>query len=1261
MNPGSRYAPDTGSKARGERLTKREADYRQARCMTSDRPLVSVVTVVKDDIKGLEQTIRSLRSQDYTNIEHVVIDGNSENSDGILELCESYGTALALSEGDHGIYDAMNKGISFAQGEYICVLNAGDTYRSDFVRRGQVLLRQSTDPLSLVYGGIAGEPTADEWSDGILVHHLHINHQAFMVPAATYRAVGGYSTLYKVVSDIAWARAALLLGVRALHVGSDMLAFAPGGLSSSAKFRELIKRENAELTKAVFGCLSLGQAQEIYEFRFRPALADAIHLIAETADEPLRASIASALRYLLNAKRLVIKDAAINESFVGLFRLCSLLGVEHSKIWFENSPNTFNTSCITIERFTRLSEEQPDKPCLLHYLEVFNRASETFVYDLIRRNEDHDYAENLILCDKRELGDVRPHPNVVCVPWSAMHPLIREGVYNLIFVIRWKCIISHFALNSEKLLLRLHRYQWGKYRFLHMLHGIDVFLLRDRAKKAYTSLIVDHISQLSNHSFTTPSKFLKARAGLEGIPLSKISVVHNCANKIFYAHRKASDFYQPGKSQRELRILAVGRLIGWKNHARLLEAFAQAKVTLGIAMSLTIVYGNDDTELGPLTKLISALGIEKQVVLTKFVNFQEDPGYFRRYDLFVMGSTYSEDGARRTETFGVATLEAIAAGLPVLISNAGASPEIVEGMPGPHTQVFKHNSVEDFSQKLMAMAVDSLVFSNNQELADRVLDKYSEIRQLELLWRAITKHPSSTVNVLQISSDASGGAGGAAWRCHRGLRKAGLNSVFLCRKFSELPNDYLQTELITWNDTPTSRYNHKQPPGPFQIKPGNSILSIDEEHFSNSQLLELVAGFDIVHLSWVARFLTTANIAFITQHKPTVFTVRDMHPITGGCHYLHGCTKFEGDCASPCPQMDHDHRHVPNQVMQAKLSNWNFTNLSFIGISEITAGVIRRSKLGSMAQRVEVIQNGFAEDYMHYHTQASAKQELGLEADEKYILFMPSYSSTVKGADLASRALQSLYQNGKLQGCIVLIAGETDRQAINLGRIPTESLGFIKEKKKLNLLYSASDITLVPSQEETFSNTCAEAMLSGCPVVGYAAGAIPEMIVDQHTGILAKDFEFGTLASAIELALGKIWEREGIRKSLLDRFSLQRNSEAHQNLYERVLTDAGDRSEQEVHCTLRSIQRLGELTHQRESVKALTCSTQLNDKNMLLSSCKSAVIWVSGNGHLCMSLSTYTLRHYIWLGSKINGIAGSKPVKSRERDACCSRGDPGCT
>ena len=98
--------------------------------LKSTQPLVTVITVVKNARKSLEETIQSVLSQDYVNLEYIIIDGKS--SDGTLEIIKKYEHSLSFwsSEEDLGIYDAIHKGIQHAKGEWFICMHAGDSFVS---------------------------------------------------------------------------------------------------------------------------------------------------------------------------------------------------------------------------------------------------------------------------------------------------------------------------------------------------------------------------------------------------------------------------------------------------------------------------------------------------------------------------------------------------------------------------------------------------------------------------------------------------------------------------------------------------------------------------------------------------------------------------------------------------------------------------------------------------------------------------------------------------------------------------------------------------------------------------------------------------------------------------------------------------------------------------------------------------------------------------------------------------------------------------
>lgn len=94
-------------------------------------PLISLVTVVRNDATGLQKTIQSVHNQTYSNIEHIIIDGDSTDNTVEVIMDNQKSITRWISEPDSGLYDAMNKGIKTATGEWILFLNSGHSFYSN--------------------------------------------------------------------------------------------------------------------------------------------------------------------------------------------------------------------------------------------------------------------------------------------------------------------------------------------------------------------------------------------------------------------------------------------------------------------------------------------------------------------------------------------------------------------------------------------------------------------------------------------------------------------------------------------------------------------------------------------------------------------------------------------------------------------------------------------------------------------------------------------------------------------------------------------------------------------------------------------------------------------------------------------------------------------------------------------------------------------------------------------------------------------------
>ena len=123
-------------------------------------PKFSVITVTYNAEKVLEDTVQSVISQTYHHVEYIIIDGASK--DGTLEIVNRYRDRInqLVSEPDKGLYDAMNKGIALATGDYLCFLNAGDSFHEDDTLQKMVHSINGNELPDILYGETAFPPYA---------------------------------------------------------------------------------------------------------------------------------------------------------------------------------------------------------------------------------------------------------------------------------------------------------------------------------------------------------------------------------------------------------------------------------------------------------------------------------------------------------------------------------------------------------------------------------------------------------------------------------------------------------------------------------------------------------------------------------------------------------------------------------------------------------------------------------------------------------------------------------------------------------------------------------------------------------------------------------------------------------------------------------------------------------------------------------------------------------------------------------------------
>ncbi len=539
---------------------------------------VTIVTVVLNRAQDLSVTLASIRRQTYRNIECIVIDGGSTDStfDVIkanADLIDSY-----VSEPDDGIYDAINKGLERANGHYICVLHAGDTYAADYIQQAIELADPSHD--AIIYSNLTFDETRlpAELSPAIFLHNLGVNHETFLVPKEIYRQVGRYDTKYTIAADVAWVRKAYYQNVAFKHLDKFAVYMSPNGASTAKNElqKERIIRENINAIRLYFPFLSESASRALYLYRFRENEIHYLRTYYQTIQQSdckhpnfnlfLKSFKALILHVWKTRKHKLEKDDRV---FKSRLELSQLLEIDPRFIHTESNGVTID---VMLDNLKRLGDSLKESRVVVHYVEYFSRPSETFIYELVYDLEKSNFYKSVVICDKRVLPNERPFDRLLHLDfYSENSDCYQYVIETLLDTLKLEAFVFHFAINGWRFLNRIDK----RYRLLkciYMTHGIDVFdLFR---KGAYHDYIIECVNYQRNSNFTAVSDYLKDRLIEAGVLEEKIFKVSNTVRDIFFNSRlpgseKATEVQA---SAYGVRLLNIGRLVPFKNHIQLLKA-----------------------------------------------------------------------------------------------------------------------------------------------------------------------------------------------------------------------------------------------------------------------------------------------------------------------------------------------------------------------------------------------------------------------------------------------------------------------------------------------------------------------------------------------------------------------------------------------------------------------------------------------------------------------------------------------------------------
>lgn len=281
--------------------------------------------------------------------------------------------------------------------------------------------------------------------------------------------------------------------------------------------------------------------------------------------------------------------------------------------------------------------------------------------------------------------------------------------------------------------------------------------------------------------------------------------------------------------------------------------------------------------------------------------------------------------------------------------------------------------------------------------------------------------------------------------------------------------------------------------------------------------LKIIRSADIIHLHWINQgFLSLSDIQkLISTGKPFVWTLHDMWPFTGGCHYSGECERFKNECGD-CPFLKNPGPHdLSYRILKKKTRIFKDATITIVGPSLWMSGLAKESRLFNNF-RIETIPNPIDTGLFRPGDPVQARKSLGLPEDRFLILAgAANLDDKRKGFRLLVDALMMLVEKEPgLRDKAALVTFGKSKDDIDPG-LPVYSKQFLTEEKELVSLYQAADIFVLPSLEDNLPNTISESLTCGTPVVAFNTGGVPEMIIHEKTGFLAEKGDSSSLAEGI--------------------------------------------------------------------------------------------------------------------------------------------------
>ena len=204
--------------------------------------LISIITITYQSVATLKETVNSVLSQSCKNLEYIIVDGGS--NDGTIEFLNQQGDKIRwISEPDHGIYNALNKGIMLAKGDYIGFLHSDDIFGNEQIIEKIYNTAKNNNP-DIIYGDLEYVYKSDtekvlrywkscDFKQGLLQRGWMPPHPTVYIKKAWYTKIGGFNETFKIAADYEFMlRLFSQPDIKTCHINDVVVKMRTGGTSN---------------------------------------------------------------------------------------------------------------------------------------------------------------------------------------------------------------------------------------------------------------------------------------------------------------------------------------------------------------------------------------------------------------------------------------------------------------------------------------------------------------------------------------------------------------------------------------------------------------------------------------------------------------------------------------------------------------------------------------------------------------------------------------------------------------------------------------------------------------------------------------------------------------------------------------------------------------------------------------------------------------------------------------------------------------------